>query len=87
MRRIDPAVVLVTAGVAILGGLLVYAFYKDAQAWHKFRIEQNCKVVGKISPSTGVGPGVGANGQMTTVVITTPGKTGWLCDDGVTYWR
>jgi hypothetical protein len=48
-------------------------------------------VVGRMSGSTqtGVGYGVTANGQFGTVVTTTstPSKTGYLCNDGVTYWR
>ncbi len=44
-------------------------------------------LVGQMSGSTHTGVAVGANGQIGTVVTVTLGKTGYLCSDGVTYWR
>lgn len=64
---------------------------EEAAAWKQFRSAHACKIVGHVSASTqtGVGIGVTPNAQIGPVVTTsvTPGKTGWLCDDGVTYWR
>jgi hypothetical protein len=78
---------LILVAVVALLGLLIWGAVVESRQWSEFRVAHNCKVVGKTSPSTGVGFGMGGNGQMGTVIATTPGKTGWLCDDGVTYWR
>lgn len=70
---------------------MIYSSIKEAEDWAAFSAAHACKKVGEISGSTqtGVGFGMTTNGQMGTVVTTsrTPSKTGWLCDDGVTYWR
>ena len=34
-----------------------------------------------------VGFGTSSSGSMVTTVSTTDNKTGWLCDDGITYWK
>lgn len=78
---IAPAL-FVTALAGILG-LGIYASHKSEQRWETFKVEHQCKKVGTITPSTGVG--VSPKGEVVTTVI--PGKTGWACDDGQTYWR
>ena len=69
----------------------IYGAIKEQEQWEAYAAQHACKKVGKMSASsqTGVGFGMMSNGQMGTVVTTstTPSKTGWLCDDGVTYWR
>lgn len=69
----------------------IYGSVKEQERWEEFSAAHACKKVSEISGSTqtGVGVGMTANGQMGTVVTTTstPSKTGWLCEDGVTYWR
>jgi hypothetical protein len=67
--------------------LLVWAAISDIREWNAFKFDHNCKVVGKmrgdvvttIAPTTGGGVAIG--------VASIPAKTGWLCDDGITYWR
>ena len=82
---------LVLLGCAALIPLTIYAAFKEARAWATFASEHDCKVVGQMSGSTSTGTGVGvmANGQVGTVTTTstTPDKTGYACNDGVTYWR
>lgn len=69
----------------------IYASIQEAKQWDAFSVAHKCKKVGhmKGSVQTGVGYGIAGNGQFGTVVTTssTPDKNGWLCDDGVTYWR
>lgn len=57
--------------------------------WERFKIDHHCQVVGKMSGSvvTTVGPTFGGQGGIAVGVGSTPDRTGWLCDDGVTYWR
>lgn len=77
-------------GMAFCIGLFVLAMWAlmdSAKRWEEFKSQHNCKIVGKIDGDVVVGTGIGANGQMTTVVGSTAGKTGYLCDDGVTYWK
>ena len=72
-------------GVAIVAvlALAFISMYAKAKKWHAFRAAHNCKVVGHIRGeafntfSSNGSVGVGFTGD----------KTGWLCDDGVTYYR
>lgn len=59
----------------------------EAEAWQRFSIEHQCRVVGKMSGDVVIGTGVTANGQVTTTVGVTGDKTGYICNDGVIYWR
>lgn len=69
----------------------IYGAIEEQEQWEEFAASHACKKVGVISGTTQTGVGVGtmSNGQTGTIVTTstTPSKTGWLCDDGVTYWR
>jgi len=71
--------------------LLIWAKVEESRQWETFSAAHECKVVGQMSGSAqpGLGFGVAANGQVGTVITTTsiPSKTGYLCNDGVTYWR
>lgn len=77
--------------VVALIPISIWAVMEEHEQWQAFAAEHNCKVIGRMSgsTSTGVGYGMAANGQFGTVVTitSTPSKTGYLCDDGVTYWR
>lgn len=70
---------------------VIYVTRDDTTQWDTFQVSHNCKKVGYVKGNTqmGVGYGMAGNGQFGTVVMTSraPGKTGWFCDDGVTYWR
>jgi hypothetical protein len=76
---------------ALLIPAVIYSSIKEAKEWEVFSVAHACKKVGHISggAQTGVGFGMTTSGQMGTVVTTssTPSKTGWLCNDGATYWR
>lgn len=56
--------------------------------WETFKVDHHCKVVAKIPGEViatfGADPG---NGMPTVGVATTSSRTGWLCDDGITYYR
>ena len=85
---------MVLAVMALLLALIplsIWAALEEQKEWEAFSSEHYCKVVGRMTggSQTGVGYGVTNNGKFGTIVTTTttPGKTGYLCDDGVTYWR
>ncbi len=77
--------------VVALVALLIWAVIKESNEWEAFKVKHNCKVVSysKGSPQIGVGYGTTSGGKGGTVVVVTqqPDKTGWQCDDGVTYYR
>ena len=77
---------------AILTALLVFVFvvwlaYVDAKDWEEFRTTHECKVVAHVSGSTFNTLGFDSKGNAVVGVGSTPDKTGWLCNDGVTYYR
>lgn len=80
--------VLITAGVVLIP-VGIYGAIVSERHWQAYASE-HCRVVGKISGSTSMGVGTTfANGKVGTgpVTVYTPGKTGYQCDDGMTYWR
>lgn len=60
-------------------------------AWEAFKVEHRCKITDKMAGDVDVNVGLALNtsGELSQVVTVddTPAKTGWLCDDGVTYWK
>lgn len=76
-----------TAGFFALLALLGCLAVEDAKQWQEFVRAHDCKKVGEISGSTSTGYGITATGQAGMVSTYTPGKTGYSCNDGVTYWR
>ncbi len=76
----DAAIGLV---ILALFALLVVGLVMEAKEWNAYKAAHNCKVVGKMDGSHGFGISTSGKG----VTTYTPGKTGWLCDDGITYWK
>jgi hypothetical protein len=48
-------------------------------------LDEHCHQIGLMSGSIGFGPASGKDSGMSTVFI--PGKTGYQCDNGMTYWE
>lgn len=65
----------------------VYYAIENEKEWDKFSAEHKCEVVERISGTTSTGLGVGPNGQVGMVTLTSPSKTSYKCDDGVIYTR
>lgn len=80
------AIILVGMVIPILIG-----WYMQSQAdaeWEKFREQHHCKVVGEQAEYPTVGTGINpSNGLPIVVVGVAGGQTGYLCDNGITYWR
>lgn len=74
--------------LAALGVFAVGMAARETNAWNKWSAA-HCKVVGKMRGDTftTVGPAIGGSGGVAIGVGSTPGKTGYACDDGITYWR
>ena len=85
----DPAWAwLTTVGlfaILLLGGFVIHRREVEARLWEEFRVQQDCKIVGRQAPSTFVAPQIGGKGGVSIGAI--PERVGWLCRDGVTYWR
>lgn len=82
-------VVLILFIIAILYAITISSIEKS-RAWEVFKLENNCKVVAykEGSTSTGLGTLINSNGKAGVgIVTTTTDQTGYICDDGVTYWR
>lgn len=73
----------------ILIPLSIYGSIEEAKQWSEFKSSHNCKIVGKEKGhlQTGVGPVMSGSGGVAVIITSTPDKVGYLCDDGVTYWR
>lgn len=73
------------AVICIVAGL--FGLVANERKWEAFKAKHHCKIVGKASGDVFNTVGIGANGQVTVGIGSTPDKTGWQCDDGMTYWR
>lgn len=90
----DPVLAVVIAIVFLCIAAAVWIFNLaaiDRENWQRFVEDHHCKITAHMSGdvSTGFGAGVSANGKFGTglVTVTTPDKTAFLCDDGITYLR
>ena len=90
-RLLLALMLFVVVIIPVAAKLSLAAKIQEQEKWDAFSKAHECKVVGRMNGSaqTGVGYGMAANGQFGTVITTTsiPSKTGYLCNDGVTYWR
>jgi hypothetical protein len=75
------------AGIAVLAGGAVTLAIIDSENWEAFKIEHACKLVSKGSSTTFNTFGIDGKGQPVVGIGVSPGQNGWLCDDGVTYYR
>lgn len=76
--------------VVLIFGLLItlgYLAYRDQVKWAEFSASHDCKRVAQEKSGLAVGITSSGNGQFGPVVVATGGKTGFKCNDGVTYWR
>lgn len=77
----------VILGVIFLIILGAYLFIKDERDWENFKTQHHCKVTAHIEGSLSNGIGISSSGKPVMTVNNEPDKTGWLCDDGITYFR
>ncbi len=82
MESEDWFIVGVIAFVIALLGLAVWACNKDAKEWAAFSKAHACKLVGVTDGHVSTGF---AGGKVVTTY--TSGQNGYLCNDGVTYWK
>lgn len=67
--------------------LFVYLGIQDDNQFEKFKTEHHCKLVAHIKGDITPGFGVSSSGKTVMTTNFNSDKNGWLCDDGVTYYR
>lgn len=98
MRRETIGFMAILSLISVIFALLIFTLFiaarsytKERIAWEEFSIAHNCKKVSyeKGTSSVGMGTGLSSKGNLVPgmVVISSESKTGYLCDDGVTYYR
>lgn len=65
--------------------LSVYSSEEEREEWNRFSSQHDCHLVGQREAQHTYGYSYGRNGGL--VSTTVPGQSGYLCDDGITYWR
>lgn len=83
MFRDDTVLAAIFVGAIGLLAAGIWALVVDARNWETFKVIHECRIVGK------------THGEMFNTfdakgnigIGFTSGKTGWACNDGVTYWR
>lgn len=78
---------MVAAVVGSVTWLMIAAISHDNEQWAIFAKENNCKVVSHHEGEMVTTFGVTANGQSAVGFGSTSAQEGWLCDDGITYYR
>ena len=82
-------------GLAYLAGFgfvaliffIVGLFILEEQRWDNFRTAHHCREVAQIDGSLFNTYTVDSQGNFSVGIGSTGSKKGWLCDDGVTYYR
>jgi len=77
----------VTAVCVALIVVSIWALIESERQWKLFAAAHECRVVAKVSGDTFNTFSVDSKGNPVVGIATTPDKTGWLCNDGVTYYR
>lgn len=68
-----------------LGSITAYVVVKEKLEWKEFSEGHGCEKVSETRSHSQLGIIVGGRGGV--VVSRANGGSGWLCDDGITYWR
>lgn len=81
-----PIISIVAAMVGILIALVASGIHETRQ-WEAYRVAHKCVVVAHIDGDVFNTVGTGSNGQVVIGIGSTSDKTGWKCDDGITYYK
>lgn len=87
MGRIDWGTAGFVAGATALLGIMIALLVWEQNQWQEFKVAHKCKAVSHIKGDVFTTVSVSPQAQVMTGVGSTPDKTGWLCDDGITYFR
>ena len=77
--------------IAALVALCLYGTHLELQQWEEFKVAHSCEITQKMKIPLTLNPvvTVGGGGNVGTGITASGGeeKKGWLCDDGIVYWR
>lgn len=79
--------VLAIGAFLVLIPIMAYWAFEEQKQWEAFLVEHNCKVVAKVDGDIFNTIAFDTKGNPVIGIGSTPGKTGWLCDDGITYYK
>lgn len=79
--------IVICSSIVLLLILVGYASYNESIQWNEFKIQRKCKEVSKAKGEIFNTFGTDAKGNISIGIASTSDKTGWLCDDGITYYR
>lgn len=74
----------------IVVGLVYWAFASDKEEreeWRRFSADHHCRVTSKIDGQVFSTFSVGSDGKPAVGIGSTGEQYGWVCDDGITYFR
>ena len=81
---VTPAVL----AIALMASAMWANYTPQPDEWAAFKDAHNCKVVAKADGHSNNGVGFTTRGSVAVIASDyTPNKIGYLCDDGVTYWK
>lgn len=86
-REWDGGAILIGVLFTALLAATIYGVYIDNRQWDAFSQAHHCKLVSHMDGSNALTTGIAGNGQVVVGSTYIPGKDGYLCDDGVTYYR
>lgn len=78
---------LLVLAIVVCIPLALVAGHNEKQEWEAFKASHNCKVTSRIDGSVMPTFAMDTSGKAVYGMTTTPSKTGWTCDDGVTYYK
>ena len=70
--------------VLFIGFFLVFS---DNANWETFKVAKNCKLVAEVKGEIFNTVGVSGIGKVVTGVRISSDKEGWVCNDGIIYYR
>lgn len=87
MRTEDTIFAAFILMLSALCGATFYLDSEDKEKWAEFSAAHKYREVSRIKGDVFNTVGLGGNGQLVAGVGSTSDKTGYLCDDGKTYYR
>lgn len=87
-KNMDKIVfVVVSVLLVFLTSLYIVMDKAEKKEWESFAKNHDCKIVSKEKGVTSLSPIMSNNGSMLFMVSKDHDKTGYLCNDGITYYR
>jgi len=66
---------------------IIISDYQESIEWRKFKVDHKCKIVAHIDSSSSPTFGISGSGKPVFGSTYISGKDGWLCNDGITYYK